>query len=307
MGFSSYRKDRKYEPSRSKRRSRSRSKDRSRGSKNHSKDYPKEKIVSVKEEEKKETKNDDDLFDPANRDKVGYGLTRVLQSINTSNLLINVFTTQEVEAKKLEEEMKKRRERIERWRAERKKKELEAIRKDLKTSICTYSIIRPALFENDFTKFFIPVANIQVPSKKWNLEDDSDEEEENKDKEKEKEKEKLPVTEAEEEVEEIDSLDAFMQEVNEEVKKVNKLDAASGENKTSTPTPSGVVIMTGVAKKKTEQKRKGELIEQNQDGLEVSTTFDCRWLVLKFLLNWWILCSTRPKKKKRIWIPPPQI
>lgn len=45
---------------------------------------------------------------------------------------------QEVEAKKLEEEMKKRRERIERWRAERKKKELEAIRKDIKSSICKY-------------------------------------------------------------------------------------------------------------------------------------------------------------------------
>ncbi len=31
--------------------------------------------------------------------------------------------------------MKKRRERIERWRAERKKKEIEAIRKDLKATI----------------------------------------------------------------------------------------------------------------------------------------------------------------------------
>lgn len=31
---------------------------------------------------------------------------------------------------------------------------------------------------------------------------------------------------------------------------------------------SGIVIMTGVAKKKVD-KRKGELIEQNQDGLEV--------------------------------------
>ena len=31
---------------------------------------------------------------------------------------------------------------------------------------------------------------------------------------------------------------------------------------------SGVVIVTGVAKKKVD-KKKGELIEQNQDGLEV--------------------------------------
>lgn len=50
--------------------------------------------------------------------------------------------------------MQKRRERIERWRAERKKKELEATKKDGKTSI---------------------LANLQLPMKKWSLEDDSDE------------------------------------------------------------------------------------------------------------------------------------
>lgn len=60
--------------------------------------------------------------------------------------------------------------------------------------------------------------------------------------------------------------------MNEEVKKVNKIDATSGENRAaSLQNPSGVVIMTGVAKKTIEQKRKGELIEQNQDGLEVSS------------------------------------
>lgn len=64
--------------------------------------------------------------------------------------------------------------------------------------------------------------------------------------------------------------DFYFQEVNEEVKKVNKLDAGSGDGKpTPASNPSGVVIVTGVAKKKIEQKRKGELIEQNQDGLEV--------------------------------------
>lgn len=59
------------------------------------------------------------------------------------------------------------------------------------------------------------------------------------------------------------------------MKKVNKLD----ENKAVNQTPGGVVIMTGVAKKKSEQKRKGELIEQNQDGLEVLA--NC--LVLPFI------------------------
>jgi len=57
--------------------------------------------------------------------------------------------------------------------------------------------------------------------------------------------------------------------VQEEVRKVNKHDSkgAGAGNGTS----SGVVIVSGVAKKKSlEDKKKGELIEQNQDGLEVS-------------------------------------
>lgn len=41
---------------------------------------------------------------------------------------------QEEEQKKLELEMQKRRERIERWRAERKKKEVEAIKKEIKNA-----------------------------------------------------------------------------------------------------------------------------------------------------------------------------
>lgn len=138
--------------------------------------------------------------------------------------------------------MQKRRERIERWRAERKKKEVEAVKKDLKTSL----------------------ASLQLPSKKWNLEDDSDEEDEsNKDAKKEGEEE------------EVDPLDAFMMEVQEEVRKVNKLDSKGKpegdhkpvENKNS----AGVVIMTGVAKRSNTTKNKGELIEQNQDGLEYSS------------------------------------
>lgn len=52
--------------------------------------------------------------------------------------------------------MQKRRERIERWRAERKRKELESAKKEVqKGSIVT---------------------NMQTTSKKWSLEDDSGEE-----------------------------------------------------------------------------------------------------------------------------------
>ncbi|KAL5240835.1 hypothetical protein ACI65C_008245 [Semiaphis heraclei] len=156
----------------------------------------------------------------------------------------------ETEQKKLELEMQKRRERIERWRAERKKKELDSVKKDVRTTI---------------------MSNLQIPSKKWNLEDDSDEEEEAKNN-----AEKLI------EEEEIDPLDAFMQGVQEEVRKVNKVDGhrsnlteknSLNDLKQSLgvdTTSSGVVIVSGVAKKKDNNTR-GELIEQNQDALEYSS------------------------------------
>lgn len=99
--------------------------------------------------------------------------------------------------------MQKRRERIERWRAERKKKELEATKKDGKASI---------------------LANLQLPMKKWSLEDDSDEETpvvQNNTKEAKEEGIKEEVEEVKEEVkdeeEEVDPLDAFMAEVSDSV------------------------------------------------------------------------------------------
>ncbi|KAJ0174552.1 hypothetical protein K1T71_009660 [Dendrolimus kikuchii] len=158
----------------------------------------------------------------------------------------------EEEQSRLEAEMQKRRDRIERWRAERKRKELESAKKEVqKGSIVT---------------------NIQVPAtKKWSLEDDSGDEGEDGEA-----KEKPPVEEMKEEKEEseddIDPLDAYMQEVQQEVRKVNQMDAARGLISVPTTGGTGVVILTGTAKKKvTEEKKKGELIEQNQDGLEYSS------------------------------------
>jgi methionine-rich copper-binding protein CopC len=55
------------------------------------------------------------------------------------------------------------------------------------------------------------------------------------------------------------------------VRKVNKIDGKKTDGKPGSAVntnSSGVVIVTGVAKKKVD-KKKGELIEQNQDGLEV--------------------------------------
>ncbi|XP_059052645.1 probable ATP-dependent RNA helicase DDX46 [Achroia grisella] len=152
----------------------------------------------------------------------------------------------EEEQSRLEAEMQKRRDRIERWRAERKRKELESAKKEVqKGSI---------------------VSNIQLPAKKWSLEDDSGDEGEDGEA-----KEKQPVEEKKEIEDEIDPLDAYMQEVQQEVRKVNQMDQARG---ISVPTTggTGVVILTGTAKKNvSEQKNKGELIEQNQDGLEYSS------------------------------------
>ncbi|XP_033229972.1 probable ATP-dependent RNA helicase DDX46 isoform X2 [Belonocnema kinseyi] len=167
----------------------------------------------------------------------------------------------EEEQKRLEMEMQKRRERIERWRAERKKKEQEATKKDGKSTI---------------------LANLQMPSKKWTLEDESDEETPvmqncNKDTQEEEGdlKEDMGLVKEELEVEDVDPLDAFMAEVQEEVRKVNKLDnknpkTLNNGTNTGAPQSGGVMIVTGVAKRKV-QKHKGELIEQNQDGLEYSS------------------------------------
>ncbi|KAL4711522.1 hypothetical protein ACJJTC_000538 [Scirpophaga incertulas] len=154
----------------------------------------------------------------------------------------------EEEQSRLEAEMQKRRDRIERWRAERKRKEIESAKKEVqKGSI---------------------VSNIQVPAvKKWSLEDDSgDEGEDGESKEKQNSEEKK------EEEDEIDPLDAYMQEVQQEVRKVNQIDQSRGVINMPTTGGTGVVILTGTAKKKvTETKNKGELIEQNQDGLEYSS------------------------------------
>ncbi|XP_063244308.1 probable ATP-dependent RNA helicase DDX46 [Bacillus rossius redtenbacheri] len=170
---------------------------------------------STSRDRDKKDEKDEEAFDPSHLDK-------------------------EEEQKRLESEMQKRRERIERWRAERKKKELEVTKKEIKGNI---------------------LANLQLPMKKWTLEDDSDEEESAHDNK-------------ENQVEELDPLDAFMQEVQEEVRKVNKLDGKKADSKAQGPAVStnsqGVVIVSGVAKKKAD-KRKGELIEQNQDGLEYSS------------------------------------
>lgn len=158
----------------------------------------------------------------------------VVNEVETFDLTTRV--DKEEEQRRLELEMTKRRERIERWRAERKRKELENKKAGEKVLITS-------------------------AAKKWSLENESDDEE---DVQREKEKEADRIRAEEEPEEEIDPLDAFMQEVNKEVRKVNKI---------ANPlvgSAGGVMVVSGVAKKTVDSK-KGEMMEQNQDGLEYSS------------------------------------
>ncbi|XP_059470035.1 probable ATP-dependent RNA helicase DDX46 [Neocloeon triangulifer] len=186
--------------------------------------------------------------------------------------VVDPLVSKEEEQKRLDLEMMKRRERIEKWRAERKKKELEDAKSEISKS------------------------NLVLPSKAWTLEDDSDEEEDkNKVKQEgeedgeEAEAEKkngvaevqpeaeevkmevAPEIKEEEEEDDVDPLDAYMMTVQEEVCKINKVGKVQDTKEKQNSAQSGVVIMTGTAKKKDSSKSKGELIEQNQDGLEYSS------------------------------------
>ncbi|KAI5712082.1 hypothetical protein M8J75_005630 [Diaphorina citri] len=198
-----------------------RRKEKSRGSKrrSRSREAERSKDHSKKEEkDKREKEEEEAAFDPSKLDK-------------------------EVEATRLELEMQKRRDRIERWRAERKKKDIETIKKDIKSNLSSG-------------------VGGSAPMKKWNLEDDSDEDENDTKDENGKTAE-----------EDIDPLDAFMQGVHEEMRKVNKPavpTTADVKPADSGSKPAGVVIVTGVVKKSVE-KAKGELMEENQDGLEYSS------------------------------------
>lgn len=192
--------------------------------------------------------------------------------------------------------MTKRRERIERWRAERKRKELEIQKSD------------------KLSKLSLPIQT----TKKWSLENESDDEDDSKDvvvitpsgsnstitnnvngttsnnlsktnntnnednnikiiNIKSDGDEKMDVDEEEVEAkEEMDPLDAFMLEVHKEVRKVNKISKSNNSSNsnsnttTSNSSSGGVMVVTGVSKNSNEIK-KGEMMEQNQDGLEYSS------------------------------------
>ena len=154
-----------------------------------------------------------------------------------------IIAAVEAERKRLEEEMQKRRERLDAWRKQRQKEE-EAERERME----------------------------EERKKAWTLEDDEDDDEEQEgekmeeegDEKEEKEVEVVEVEEVEE-VEEVDPLDAFMKGINHEAKKI----LGSGAENGGDSKPGKTMVIT-VTKVKGEEEKKGELMQNNQDAVEYS-------------------------------------
>lgn len=177
---------------------------------------------------------------------------------------------QDFDQNKLEEEMRKRKERVEKWREEQRKKAIENIGE-----------IKKELEE-------------MKQGKKWSLEDDDDDDEdisapmeadddeevegkgemkekeikEEKTEEGEKEKE-TPMEQLAEE-DDVDPLDAYMEEVKQEVKKFN-MGGMKGNDKKGAMTVTKVVTVVKTKKGPHTHKKKGELMENDQDAMEYSS------------------------------------
>uniref|UniRef100_A0A8D3A358 Probable ATP-dependent RNA helicase DDX46 n=1 Tax=Scophthalmus maximus TaxID=52904 RepID=A0A8D3A358_SCOMX len=152
-----------------------------------------------------------------------------------------VFMQQDFDQNKLEEEMRKRKERVEKWREEQRKKAIENIGE-----------IKKELEE-------------MKQGKKWSLEDDEDDDEDGED-----EKEKETPMEPQEEEDDVDPLDAYMEEVKQEVKKFN-MGGMKGNDKKGAMTVSKVVTVVQTKKGHQTHKKKGELMENDQDAMEYSS------------------------------------
>uniref|UniRef100_A0A8C7PLZ1 Probable ATP-dependent RNA helicase DDX46 n=1 Tax=Oncorhynchus mykiss TaxID=8022 RepID=A0A8C7PLZ1_ONCMY len=140
---------------------------------------------------------------------------------------------QDFDQNKLEEEMRKRKERVEKWREDQRKKALGNI-EEIKREI-----------------------EEMKQGKKWSLEDDDAPEEE--------------PEEGEEAEDELDTLDAYMEEVKEEVKKFNMGPQSKGNDKKGGVNVSKVVTVCKTKRGPNVHKKKGELMENDQDAMEYSS------------------------------------
>uniref|UniRef100_A0A9J7ZHZ7 Probable ATP-dependent RNA helicase DDX46 n=1 Tax=Cyprinus carpio carpio TaxID=630221 RepID=A0A9J7ZHZ7_CYPCA len=118
--------------------------------------------------------------------------------------------------------------------------------------------------------------------KKWSLEDDDDDDEETQapvepdGEEEEGEKDGSAGTEEETQMEqetgeELDPLDAYMEEVKEEVKKFNMGTMKGGNDKKGSVSVTKVVTVVKTKKMVHTTKKKGELMENDQDAMEYSS------------------------------------
>ncbi|KAM9332348.1 LOW QUALITY PROTEIN: putative ATP-dependent RNA helicase DDX46 [Pholidichthys leucotaenia] len=177
---------------------------------------------------------------------------------------------QDFDQNKLEEEMRKRKERVEKWREEQRKKAIENIGE-----------LKKELEE-------------MKQGKKWSLEDDDDDEEEGsavmdgdddddmdgKGEKKEKDStdfikeegdnDKETPMEQQAEDDDVDPLDAYMEEVKKEVKKFN-MGGVKGNDKKGAMTVTKVVTVVKTKKGPHTHKKKGELMENDQDAMEYSS------------------------------------
>uniref|UniRef100_A0A8C1LK02 Probable ATP-dependent RNA helicase DDX46 n=1 Tax=Cyprinus carpio TaxID=7962 RepID=A0A8C1LK02_CYPCA len=165
---------------------------------------------------------------------------------------------QDFDQNTLEEEMRKRKERVEKWREEQRKKAMENIGE-----------LKKELEE-------------MKQGKKWSLEDDDDDDEETQapvepdGEEEEGEKDGSAGTEEETQMEqetgeELDPLDAYMEEVKEEVKKFNMGTMKGGNDKKGSVSVTKVVTVVKTKKMVHTTKKKGELMENDQDAMEYSS------------------------------------
>ncbi|XP_069754507.1 probable ATP-dependent RNA helicase DDX46 isoform X2 [Narcine bancroftii] len=143
------------------------------------------------------------------------------------------------EQSKLEEEMRKRKERVEKWREEQRKKVVENIGE-----------IKRELEE-------------MKQGKKWSLEDDDDDEDEIIEGERKEE--------GDDDNEELDPLDAYMEDIKEEVKKFNMGSVKGGSEKSGATVMKVMTVVTTKKPHSEMEKKKGELMENDQDAMEYSS------------------------------------
>ncbi|KAM6907117.1 putative ATP-dependent RNA helicase DDX46 [Xenentodon cancila] len=242
--------------SRDRRRSRSRDRKRSTSRSRARKSRSSSPAKSKKREEKSKSKEKDSL-DPVSEKK------KVKEEKEDEKV-----EDQDFDQNKLEEEMRKRKERVEKWREEQRKKAIENIGE-----------IKKELEE-------------MKQGKKWSLEDDDDDDEEgsavmegddeedvdgkvegkekNIKEEKKEEGEKEIPMELQTEEDEVDPLDAYMEEVKQEVKKFN-IGAMKGNDKKGATSVTKVVTVVKTKKGPHVHKKKGELMENDQDAMEYSS------------------------------------